>query len=202
MRPTIRNRRGSRLTITTSHDQAPAPAQEPAHDVTAAVPVEQEDDAYSVDFDEEPAKPAAAASKEAVESVSAAAPMPADTDAKCPECGHGISASAVVCIHCGFNLKEGRKLGTSFSKVVDRDGGGPRQRLYDQPADGFFGRLSRSWEFAKISYGIIWAHKSLLVFPIFSTVASILVLASFILPLWGAGQMEHFMSMRLRGEGV
>ena len=56
-----------------------------------------------------------------------------------------------------------------------------------------FDKLSRSWEFAKISYGIIWDFKQLVVFPILSTVAAILVSASFLLPLWGAGAIEQWL---------
>lgn len=44
-----------------------------------------------------------------------------------------------------------------------------------------FAKLSRSWYFAKLSYGTIWNNKSLLLFPVISTFASLVVLASF----WG-----------------
>jgi hypothetical protein len=57
----------------------------------------------------------------------------------------------------------------------------------------FFDTLSRSWEFAKISYGIIWDFKRLLVFPLASTAAAAVVLASFLLPLWGTGTLEAWM---------
>ena len=33
-----------------------------------------------------------------------------------------------------------------------------------------FDKFRRSWEFAKISYGIIWDFKSLIIFPIFSRI--------------------------------
>jgi hypothetical protein len=56
-----------------------------------------------------------------------------------------------------------------------------------------FDTLSRSWEFAKISYGIIWDFKRLLVFPLASTIAAAAVLASFLLPLWGTGTLETWM---------
>ena len=67
-----------------------------------------------------------------------------------------------------------------------------------------FEKLSRSWEFAKISYGIIWDFKQLVVFPILSTIAALLVSASFLLPLWGAGTLEqwlHFMDEEQASEG-
>lgn len=53
-----------------------------------------------------------------------------------------------------------------------------------------FSTLSRSWEFTKISYSILWQHKSLVAFPIVSGAASLLVLASFIVPLWMSGFLE------------
>lgn len=58
-----------------------------------------------------------------------------------------------------------------------------------------FATIGRSWEFAKIAYGIIWDFKSLLVFPLLSGAAALLVLASFILPLWGTGTLEQWMAL-------
>lgn len=58
-----------------------------------------------------------------------------------------------------------------------------------------FETISRSWKFAKISYGIIWDFKHLLAFPILAGVASLLVLASFALPLWGMGTIEQWMTL-------
>jgi hypothetical protein len=59
---------------------------------------------------------------------------------------------------------------------------------------GFFDRMSRSWEFAKISYSILWDFKSLLIFPIISSVAALMVIASFVLPLWGTGTLDHWLA--------
>ncbi|MEM0965611.1 MAG: DUF6159 family protein [Verrucomicrobiota bacterium] len=53
-----------------------------------------------------------------------------------------------------------------------------------------FATLSRSWQFAKISYRTLFENKQLLAFPAISTVASILVFASFLLPLWQTGQLD------------
>lgn len=53
-----------------------------------------------------------------------------------------------------------------------------------------FDRLARSWQFAKISYGIIWDFKQLLVFPLMSTLACLAVLASFLAPLWMTGAID------------
>ncbi|MHC5046951.1 MAG: hypothetical protein ACYTGY_10360 [Planctomycetota bacterium] len=40
-----------------------------------------------------------------------------------------------------------------------------------------FATIGRSWQFAKISYGIVWDFKKLIVFPLLSTLAAILVIA-------------------------
>lgn len=56
-----------------------------------------------------------------------------------------------------------------------------------------FATIGRSWEFAKISYGIIWDFKSLMVFPILSLLASAIVLFSFVGPLWATGTLQHWL---------
>lgn len=56
-----------------------------------------------------------------------------------------------------------------------------------------FASMKRSWEFAKISYGILWDHKSLIIFPLVSTIAAALVTASFLVPLWTTGTLEMWM---------
>lgn len=50
-----------------------------------------------------------------------------------------------------------------------------------------FETLSRSWEFTKLSFGILLDYKQLIVFPIFSTIAFLAVSASFVLPMWSLG---------------
>jgi len=57
-----------------------------------------------------------------------------------------------------------------------------------------FTTLSRSWEFAKLSYRTVLDHKHLMLFPVFSTLATVLVVASFGIPLWGSGQIETWMN--------
>ncbi len=57
-----------------------------------------------------------------------------------------------------------------------------------------FASLSRSWEYAKISYGVIWENKQLVIFPILSSIAAILVMASFIVPLWSTGMIDRMTS--------
>jgi hypothetical protein len=48
-----------------------------------------------------------------------------------------------------------------------------------------FAKFARSWSLAKASAGVLRQDKELLVFPAISVVASLLVMASFILPLFG-----------------
>jgi Family of unknown function (DUF6159) len=61
----------------------------------------------------------------------------------------------------------------------------------------FFDRLSRGWELAGQSWEVLKRDKSLVVFPILSGIACLLVVASFLLPLFlvpgvGAGLMAVF----------
>jgi len=62
-----------------------------------------------------------------------------------------------------------------------------------------FDRIARSWEYTKISYGIIWDFKSLLVFPIISGFALLLVMASFLLPLFGMGVLSQWQAAGRQG---
>lgn len=57
-----------------------------------------------------------------------------------------------------------------------------------------FATLSRSWEYAKISYGVLWENKQLVIFPILSSIAAIIVMASFLVPLWSSGMLERLAS--------
>lgn len=44
--------------------------------------------------------------------------------------------------------------------------------------------LENSWKFSKLSYGLIWKNKKLLIFPLLSGIAEIFILASFIIPFF------------------
>ena len=55
-----------------------------------------------------------------------------------------------------------------------------------------FRSFHNSWQFAMMSYRIIWNNKGLLVFPIFSTVAAGAVLISFLIPLFATGMISEF----------
>ncbi|MBI1375496.1 MAG: hypothetical protein GC159_22515 [Phycisphaera sp.] len=58
-----------------------------------------------------------------------------------------------------------------------------------------FDRISRSWQFAKISYGIVWENKQLMVFPFMSSVAAFVVMLSFALPIWQSGLYERWIEV-------
>lgn len=53
-----------------------------------------------------------------------------------------------------------------------------------------FESLSRSWDFTKLSYAMLREHKYLIFFPVISTIATIVVLASFAFPMWASGLAE------------
>lgn len=57
-----------------------------------------------------------------------------------------------------------------------------------------FASFARSWRYTRMSYGILWNHKHLMLFPMISTIAAIVVTASFILPLWGTGTLENWIT--------
>ncbi|MEX0654296.1 MAG: DUF6159 family protein [Phycisphaeraceae bacterium] len=111
---------------------------------------------------------------------------------QCPSCSEAIAADAVLCVHCGFNLQTNQALTTSVGRAVKQAGpAGSRRTAGPVGADGFFGRLRRSWEYVKLSYSIIWDFKQLLVFPLLSGLASLVVIASFVLPMAGTGTLEQ-----------
>jgi hypothetical protein len=53
------------------------------------------------------------------------------------------------------------------------------------------GRFARSWALAKASLDVLKSDTELLVFPLVSAVAVVLVAASFVLPAFGLGLFEH-----------
>jgi hypothetical protein len=56
-----------------------------------------------------------------------------------------------------------------------------------------FDRLGRGWELARQSYGVLKLDKELLMFPLLSGFACLLVLASFALPLWNSDYLQVVM---------
>jgi hypothetical protein len=53
------------------------------------------------------------------------------------------------------------------------------------------GRFARSWELTEQSATILSENKSLMVFPVLSAIATIVVIASFFVPLFMSGALEH-----------
>ncbi len=120
-------------------------------------------------------------------------------DGACPNCGAQARPGAVLCVACGYHFHEGTQAQTQLDTEDEASGVsslagasvlGSSGSVYDGPVDGFFGRFARSWQFAKISYGMLWDFKQLLLFPIFSAIAATLVFLSFLLPMWGMGLLD------------
>jgi len=175
-----------------SQPSTPAPPPQPAAPTAPPepAPLQPADDGLPELSALEPADDNAAFLPDLQPATEEAAP------ALCPSCSSQVRPGAVICVQCGFNLKDGKKLETTVGKAVSKGAGAPggggrfSNSRYEPVYDGFFGRLSRSWEFAKISYGIIWNYKRLLVFPILSGVAAVLVLISFAVPIFAWGVFD------------
>ena len=54
----------------------------------------------------------------------------------------------------------------------------------------FAERISRGWLLTRQSFGVLMLDKEMLVFPMISAVAAILVTASFVAPLWSSGYLQ------------
>jgi hypothetical protein len=59
-----------------------------------------------------------------------------------------------------------------------------------------FARIATGWELTKQSFGVLRQDKELVLFPILSGVACSLVLASFVLPLWGTPMFDDVFNER------
>lgn len=161
------------------------PAHNPADN---SIPLEMEDDLLMPPVKAEQSvrkNKSAPTAKPAASSASLLdGPSAVDATGYCPECKAAVKSGAVICISCGFNIKENKKLSTATGGIVRASTGpadGPR-RAYTNGQDGFMTRFSRGWEMSKIAYGIIWDFKKLMIFPVFSAIAAILVSLSFIFP--------------------
>ncbi len=64
-----------------------------------------------------------------------------------------------------------------------------------------FQSFSRSWRFARASYGVVWQNKRLLLFPLLSGMAAILVLASFLFPLHYTDALSLWQEAAFETEG-
>ena len=56
-----------------------------------------------------------------------------------------------------------------------------------------FDRLSRSWNLVKASWAVLRQDQQLLLFPLISSIAAVIVMISFALPMFGLGAMDGFM---------
>jgi hypothetical protein len=65
-----------------------------------------------------------------------------------------------------------------------------------------FPKLRNSWELVKASAGVLRADKELIVFPILSGLAGLVVLASFLLPSLLAGVFDSWLGGGIRGIGL
>src|SRR5271166_3265534 len=59
-----------------------------------------------------------------------------------------------------------------------------------------FNRFERSWELTKQSFAILNENKSLMLFPVMSAAATIVVSASFFVPLFVSGAYKHVGAQR------
>lgn len=57
-----------------------------------------------------------------------------------------------------------------------------------------FERISNGWELAKESWNVLKLDKELLLFPLLSGIACLLVLASFAVPLWNSPYAEAILN--------
>jgi len=89
-------------------------------DVPAEAPGGIDDDLYDLAPDE-------SAPKRVQPVASAAAPAGGGRDEqyRCPSCKQGITPGSVICVHCGFNLREGKKVAATAAPRVVAPGRGP-----------------------------------------------------------------------------
>lgn len=61
------------------------------------------------------------------------------------------------------------------------------------------GKFSRTWQIMGVSWRVLKQDKTLIVFPIFSMLALALVVASFAVPLYNEGALQHLASAQKNG---
>ena len=59
-----------------------------------------------------------------------------------------------------------------------------------------FAPLSNGWELAKQSYRVLMLDKEMLIFPMLSGIACLLILASFAVPMWNSGYIQSIQDER------
>jgi hypothetical protein len=72
-----------------------------------------------------------------------------------------------------------------FAKITDRT-----NDRESKGAVAMFERISNGWELTKQSFHVLRLDKELIIFPLLSGIACLVVLASFALPLWFSGYAE------------
>lgn len=86
--------------------------------------------------------------------------------------------------------------GTSFPAPASKFGVPRLPRSESRSASGkgnvMFDAISQSWAYAKTAYDVLWKHKSLIVFPMLSSAAAIIVSASFLVPLNESGALDRW----------
>lgn len=84
-----------------------------------------------------------------IRTVEETPPAVAPTDAReCPSCKSAISASAVICVQCGFNLKKGKATSTQLPAAAmanDETAALPVVTTAGPAPAGLFARLTRGW---------------------------------------------------------
>src|SRR5690349_18253068 len=99
---------------------------------------------------------------------------------KCPNCTSLMPLDVARCMRCGFD---------SPAKMTAEAGGGAL--VAPAPAAVKKGRFSNGWALARESFRVLRADKQLLLFPLLSGIASILVIASFAGAIFASGIVEE-----------
>lgn len=84
-------------------DVEPITGDDPAASQPEPEPQIEDDDTYALNTAEQPP------------GTPEATPAAGADSGKCPNCNQSISAGAVVCVKCGFNLQEGRRMKTEVA---------------------------------------------------------------------------------------
>src|SRR5699024_1824986 len=71
-------------------------------------------------------------------SANSAAANKTESDNRCPQCHQSIAPQAAICIHCGYDLKQGKKLKTKQSQSKNSATNNPsntdKKTLPEEPA--------------------------------------------------------------------
>jgi hypothetical protein len=98
---------------------------------------------------------------------------------KCPNCTNLMPEDITRCIRCGFDSPR-KAPPVSSGALVAPGAAGPKRS-----------RFANGWALARQSFRVLMLDKQLLLFPLLSGIASLLVLASFIGGAWASGIAER-----------